>query len=300
MHLMPICINRPGYSKTVVLGVVMILDEEIGENPKDSMSLYIEQIKFRLQTEDYLKLSFGEFIDYLPVLQSGNELEQEAIIYLAEIFHQNGLSSEPRIGHGLIKRTLDSPLYIYSNPGSLDIHSVSYRQGVLMLRMAVLMSKVDGAVDDTEALVTLNFVRKMNYLTKIEKGALLAKANYFLDSGQKYDEPSREYIRLALNKENLIFKLPEMSKTASSIVLKIAKDIAIADGHIGRSELILLQDMYKALNMSARSVKSDLEKYAQKNYMEIKFWNKDNLIQDKEFDEIDDVLGSILDDFDEY
>lgn len=259
---------------------------------------YLDQVFERLEKKDFIKLRFENFIDYFPYYDGGEKIDKESIVFLSEQFEKQSLESEPRIRQGIMNHNIISPIFVYRNVGSCDYHSLSYRNAFLMVRMGVIMAKVDGVADDQEILKIKNLIWNMRNLSIMEKSSLYVKANYFIDAENETDGRTRNYIRIALNRDALIEKLPELSQSASNAILKVAKDIAIADGFLERGELRLLQDIYKCLGMSARSTKPDLERYAAEKYIGLQAQKKNDLMSKVELDEIDDLLGDLLLDFD--
>ncbi len=201
-----------------------------------------------------------------------------------------GLSSEPRISQGFIKRSIFSPVYIYNENASLDIQAESYRYGLMMLRVAVMMAKVDGDVVETETTNIMNMIENAAFLSGYEKCALQAKAKFLLDKDLKYDDRARDYIRITLDRETFLKKIESMSRTSSFLLLNVAKQVALADGVIEKSENRLLQDMYRTLDLPARSTKSDLNKYMTKHGLEAGFWDDNKQFDEKELAQLERIL----------
>lgn len=261
---------------------------------------YLEMIQSKIEKEDVIELSFEDFTDYIPYYDGEFEVNKESISYLAKKLTEHYLDSEPRIRKGFVKRAIDTPILLYKGDGSLNCKSSIYRNGLLMVRIAVIMAKVDGQTADEEIKAIKKLIWDMGVLSLMEKRALYAKAIYLLSSGQKYDEHARDYVRAALDRETLIEKIPELSSGVANRILEISKEVAVADGFLERSELRFLQDIYSALGLSPRSAKPDLEKYAAEKYMDIKSRDTRDIIPEKDLDEMDDILGDLLLDFDEF
>lgn len=267
---------------------------------QEKLDVYLQGLQEKLESLDVIELHFEDFTNYLPFYEGDFEIDKESISYLSKKFKENYLDSEPRIRSGIIKRAIDSPIILYKGDGSLSYKSPGYRNGLLMVRMAVIMSKVDGKIADDEITAIKKLIWDMSFLSLMEKRGLYAKAIYFISSGQKYDERARDYIRAALCRDTLIEKIPDLSSGSARRLIEIAKCIAVADGFLERSELSLLQDMYRALGLPVRSAKSDLEKCAADKYIQIKSRDKKDLVSEKELDEMDDILGDLLLDFDDF
>jgi len=261
----------------------------------------IEELVCGLSEADILQVKLGDFVEYVPMYAGGAELIPESIQYIASALVESGVSSEPRIRKGILSRSIDSPIFIYkSGSDDIDHHASGYRHGLLVVRVAAIMARADGSSSDEEIGKIEKLVWDMNYLSSLEKRALFAKANHFLSLEYESGGRAREFIMLALNRKALLDKIPEMSVSTSASLLKVAKDIAIADGYLDRGELKLLQEMYRALGLSARGTKRDLEAYAKEQYVSLISQTSVDVIPEVELDEIDNILGDLFIDFDEF
>ena len=92
-------------------------------------------------------------------------------------------------------------------------------------------------------------------------------------------------------------RIQELNPVTAGRLLTIAKDVAIADGFIHRSELIFLQDMYRVLGLPARSARSDLETYANEKFIDLKSRGIVEYPTEDQLDEVDDLLGDLILDF---
>jgi len=260
-----------------------------------ALSKFIRTLDERLTKNDFLQMSFEDFIEFIPYYDGEYEIDGEAIEYLADYFGKLNIETEPRIRKGFTKRRIDSPILLYKCAGKFNHKTVSYRNGFLIVRMAVIMALSDGAASDVEMIKIRRIIWRLDFLTLAEKKALYVKANYFVLTKNGAEV---KYRRIAVDKVVFIEKLPEISPSISMMLVKVAKDIAIADGVIQQSELRLLKDMYKALDMSVRSAESDLKKYADDQFIEIRSINKEELFHENQLDEVDDILGDLIMDFD--
>ena len=270
------------------------------KDDQDGISDYLKQIYEQLDSQDVVELRFDNFIEFLPSYNGEDEINKESIVYLSAQFQSHSLDSEPRIRQGFIKHELESPIFIYKSVGSFDPHSNGYRNGLLMVRVAAIMACIDSVIDEEEIIIIRNLIWDMNYLSMTEKNALYAKVKYLLAIDKEFDERARDYISIFLDRDRLIEKIPELSQPVSKALLQVAQDIALADGFLERGELRLLQDIYRALGLSAHSTRTDLEKYAAEQYIDIKTRKSSSIMAEEELDEIYDVLGDMLMDFDDF
>ena len=272
----------------------------MGDNLDSGLSAYLNQVGEQLKTDDLVKLSFEDLAAHIPYYNGEYELDKESISYLSSHFEKHFLDSEPRIRKGYVKHLIDSPIFIYKCDGSFDHHSNSYRHGFLMVRVAVVMSIIDGIIDSQELTQIRRMIWNMEFLSLTAKISLFAKANYFMAEGGELDAQEKDYKRMAISRSKLIERIPSLSEPTAKAFLKVAKDVAIADGFLDREELTFLQDIYRALGLSARGTKSDLKKYAETKHIDIEDLSSNKLIPEAELDEFDNVLGDLLFDYDDF
>ena len=269
----------------------------------DSISKLIKEILATLEEKKYIELSFEDFAQFVPSYFGEEVISKDIINTISKLLKYNSLDSEPRIRQGFINRNIYSPIFIYKKNSSIDSSSDNYKHALLMVRIAVIMTKADGSIDDHERKSIDNLIWDMGFLSETEKVSLFVKASYFMATDRIYDKQARQHIKIILNHDGFIKKLEDLNPSSQKTLLKVAKDIAIADGYLEKGELSLLQDMYRVMGLSARSAKTDLERYAAKEYIDLKSktsFNNTEAISDIEFEEFDDVLGDLLMEFDDF
>lgn len=267
-------------------------------------SSFLNQIYRQLETEDFIKIKFEDFLEFIPSIEKADVLSKDSISYISDFLHKNLLESEPKINRGFVERHVESPIYLFKNSGPFDHTSLGYKQGLVMVRMAVIMAFADGTVSEDELLTIKEVIWDMDWLSSMEKKSLFAKANYLIAPGLEIDERTATYNKISLNRDVLVKRVSELSEKSATFIIQVAQDVAIADGFLDRGEITLLQDIYRVLEMSVRSVQGDLTRYAAKKHLyvtngSVKNRNED-LIPETEMDEIEDVLGDLLLDFDEF
>lgn len=264
--------------------------------PDDALSKFIGTLNAELTKNDFIQMSFDDFMEFIPYYNGEYKIDEESIKYLAEYFEKFSIETEPRIRKGITKHRIDSPILLYKCTGQFDHKTVSYRNGFLVVRMAVIMALSDGVASDAELKKIKRIIWGFNFLTLTEKKALYVKANYLVLTKNHVED---NYRRIAINRIGFIAKLPEVSQSTSMMLLNVAMDIAIADGVILQAELRLLKDMYKALDMSVRSAEPDLRKYADNQFIKIRQKDEEELFDENQLDEVDDILGDLIMDFDD-
>lgn len=268
----------------------------------DGLSEFLIKIQKWLEIHKFIELRFEDFTKHIPIHSGEDDLSQESVKYLSNKLIEYHLESEPRIRQGFIKHKIYSPIFVYK-AGTIIPSSDNYKHGLLMVRVAVIMTKVDGSIDDIEIKSIEDLIWDMGFLSETEKLSLFVKASYFLATDRIYDKQERQHIKIILSHDGFIKKLADLNSSSQNTLLKVAQDIAIADGFLEKGELSLLQDMYRVMGLSARSAKTDLEKYAAKEYIDLKLKtsiNNTEIISDTEFEEFDDVLGDLLMEFDDF
>lgn len=266
---------------------------------KEHLLNFLELIIEDLPEDDSLKFKFETFLPYLPALEDSSMMSKEAITMLADCFKEKGIQSEPRISRGYVKRSIESPIYIYKCDHDFDHTTENYRKALLQLRMAVVMALADNEVAEEELVSIKAMLWNMAYLSLPEKMALFVKAQYLVLSNHEIDERLRDYRRKLISQQSFIETFEGLERPLAMKLLTVAKDIAISDGYIEKGEVWVLRKMYKALEMSTRSVEKDLVEHAKQNHVYLKN-NKNEKYEpttDIDDDEAMDLLGDILLDF---
>jgi len=141
-------------------------------NDRENTSGFFKKLQQKLAVDDYARLTFDDFVEYIPFYDGGDVLDKDSISYLSSKFEEYSLESEPRIRQGYIKHHVNSPIFVYKSSGEFDHRSNSYRHGLIMVRMAVIMATADGNVDEKEVSKIKNMIWGMNILSITEKKAL--------------------------------------------------------------------------------------------------------------------------------
>ena len=273
-------------------------------NYNRELSVFLKEIYNQLGTKDFIKIKFEDFMKFLPVIEKTDVLDKDSISYISDHIHRELLESEPKISQGFISRHVESPLYLFRSSGPFDHSSTGYKQGLLMVRMAVIMSFADGSVAESEISTIKEVIWGIDWLSDLEKISLFAKANYLINPGLEIDGGTSAYNKIALSRTLLLESISKLSQQSSMSIIQVAQDVAIADSFLDRGEITLLQDIYKVLEMSVRSVQGDLTRYAAKKHIYLGSGAVKNrneyLVPEEEIAEIEDVLGDLLLDFDEF
>lgn len=266
------------------------------------MNYSIEQllvlIHEKISTDHVAQLTVGDLI--LDRENVEYEVDSKHIQQISELLSSNNLKSEPRLKNGLIKRAIDSTIAIYSTNRDIQTNTDEYRNGLLLMRLAVAMAKVDGVSANEELEIIKELIWNISYLALPEKQSLYAKAIYLFSPRRKYDERARDYVKISLDRQKLVVLVSELSTGAANLVIETAKAIAIADGFLQRSELEFVKDLYRARDLPTRKVKKDIEDYASNRYLNLRTETTPIIEQADELVEAQDVLSDILLDMDDF
>lgn len=272
------------------------------EESLDSLNDYLEGVFGELDSKPIVEKIFSELALKLPTYTSDGVLHHDDIEYLANAIDNMGLRTEPKLSHGYIERGIDAPIIFYLNKGDVNFDSMFYKYARLVVQVAVIMARADREVDSEEILSIETLIFKQKGVTNQEKMFLLAKAKYLLSIDGAYDEQYRDYVKIALSKQSTIKKIEELSDNAKLSLLEVAKEVAVADGYLDIKELKFIQEIYRLLGVHARKAKKDIEEFAKSRYITLEsVTDKMAFSFDEEtIDEIDDVIGDLLSDFDEF
>ncbi len=262
---------------------------------------YIKCIVDELNSVSIVEKSFGDLALKLPTYTADGVLHRDDIEYLARTIGGFGLSTEPKLSLGFIERGIDAPIIFYLDKGEVHFDSSSYKYARIVVQVAVIMARADKEVDSEEVNSIDTLIWKQKGITNQEKIFLQAKAKYLLAIDGAYDEQYRDYMKIALNKQSTIKKMEGLSESAILGLLEVAKEVAVADGHLDLKELGFIQDIYRVLGVHARKAKKDIESFAKSRYIDLEkeSCKTGSLFDEQIFDEIDDVVGDLLADFDE-
>jgi hypothetical protein len=211
------------------------------------------------------------------------------------------LETHPRIRDGFINLGLESPLLLFSAHGDFDHKSENYRYGLLLVQVAVIFARIDGHIADLEISQIERMLVGLSFLSKREKTELTAQAHYYLSISASVggSEQVRKHIRVCLSKDFALKRMSLLSDAAKSTLIEVAKSVVTADGIIQKNEVEFLQDMYREFGKSARSVRPELERFANEHYIPIHNENIRDNIETEILEEIDDLLGGLISEFDE-
>tara|TARA_B100000795_G_scaffold258618_1_gene232830 strand:- start:5126 stop:5956 length:831 start_codon:yes stop_codon:yes gene_type:complete len=270
----------------------------------DRFITFLKKIKTLLETEDLVKVKFEDFVKFLPEVEQTGVLDKRSIIYIAEHLKAEQLNTEPKISQGYVSRHVESPLYIFKQEDIFDHSSLGYKQALLMVRMAVIMAFADGSTDDGEILTIKEVIWDIHWLSTSEKISLLAKASYLIEPGLEIDDRTALYSKTSLSKTLLLQSLIKLDTESAKQIIHVAKDVAVSDKFLAKGEITLLQDMYRVLEMSVRSVEKDLVNHAAKNHEYVsRHSNKredELLIEEPDINLTADILDDLISEFEDF
>ncbi len=118
-----------------------------------------------------------------------------------------------------------------------------------MRHSMILMMLADGHIDDEELVMVQKIINKFghNDITREELNKLIEEVQF-------KKEPIHKYLSKIT---------PSLNEHGKEIIIKCGMAVASADGHIDDSELKLIQEMAKSMEMSSSHVKGILQDMAQ-------------------------------------
>jgi tellurite resistance protein len=160
-------------------------------------------------------------------------------------------------------------------------------KAMLTVKLAAIMAKVDGKVEDDEIVALQNTVNTLSYLKESKKYSVFVRGLFFMQ---------QKFIR-----EDLLLEFSKLDEKMQSLVINIMKSIAVADGYIDKSERTFLAELYRASGKSSKTVAKDLTAHARLEGVPIirRKLDEDAPIEPKESYE-KGVLASLIDDFMEF
>ena len=263
---------------------------------------YFDGILTELSQQKIVAREFGDFAGFLPSYDGGLELTKEDLEYLSEVFERYQIGSQPRVKRGVVRRGIDAPIYLYEARGVFDHASETYRYAQVVVQIAVIMARIDGVISAEEVDGVTKLVSRLNFLNNREKIALTAHARFLMHTsiGVGGGEQTRSHLKIGINREYIVEKIKKMSPTAQEKFRQVAIEIAVADEVLDSHEVSFLQDIYRAIGMSARGVKSDLEKYAKVNHIDLKAGSdKAAEFDENSLEEIGHLLNDLIIDFED-
>ena len=274
----------------------------VGVDTSDSLEDYIGAVSVELNTQKVVLKLFSDLSSKIPIYTGRDFLQKEELCFLAEKIEAANLCTMPKISQGNIERGIDSPLLFYPNLGEVNFDSQFYKYARLVVQISVVMARADNQVDISEAEEVERLIWRQKGIGEKERLFLLAKAKYFLAIEGAYDERYRDYVKIALSQKTTIKKMEELSDSAKRSLLEVAKEIAVADGYLDQKELNFIKDIYRIMGLSVRSAKKDVEDYAKARYINLDTASNKtiDLFENDIFEELDDVLGDLLSDFEDF
>jgi len=117
-----------------------------------------------------------------------------------------------------------------------------------MRHSMILMMLADGHIDEEELNIVQKIINKFghNDISKEELSSLIEEV-------QNKKEPIHKYLSKIT---------PSLNEHGKEIILKCGMAVASADGHIDKSEIALIQEMAKAMEMSSSHVKGIMQDIA--------------------------------------
>ncbi len=277
-----------------------VVDAPLVNEVKPALDLdeYLAEIARLLDSEIIIDRSFESVARLIPTYETDSVLHQNDIKFLAKRLGTHGLRTEPKLSSGFVERAVDAPLFFYKDLGEIDFNSKLYKFARLVTQVAVIMARADHVVVEEELNTIQRIIWKIKGISHGEKVFLLAKAKYLLVIGDAYDEKYRDYIRIALSKENALEKMRLLSNTGQREILNVAKDIAIADGFLCYGELKFIKDMYHMMELPLRRARKDIEEHAENQLISLKHEGQEaDMFGGEISDEVENVLGDLFEDF---
>jgi len=110
-----------------------------------------------------------------------------------------------------------------------------------MRHSMVLMMLADGVIDDEEMKMVLQIINKFGHNDMTN-----AELEKFVEQVQKEKEPVEKYLKKIT---------PSLNEHGKEIIIKCGLSVASADGNIDPSEIAMIHEMAKAMEMSSSHVK---------------------------------------------
>lgn len=265
-----------------------------------SLADLLSSIDSRLQSERIVFSLFGDFAYFLPTNDGYCELEPRDVAFLGEFLSDLNIASFPRLTAGYSKRGVETPLILFRYGGDVDHKAPNYRHGLLIVQISVMFARIDGVIAAQEIDQIDRIIRNLDFLTEIEITELIARAYYYLYASTEMDgSPQvRDHIKVGLSREFALSRIALLSDPAKAQLVAIALSVVTSDQMVRPCEVELLQDIYRVFGWSVRAVRGDIEKFAEANYIQLGpsvIGVEMNVV-----DEIDDVLGEMIHDFEDY
>jgi hypothetical protein len=246
--------------------------------------MLLKEIECQIQNEGYFVGTWDlidEAIDiYIDTRAGINDFK--------ELLSQADLECLPKIVNGSvanIERSLVAvPLVIFKKSSSLDRQNSNIKYALLVGKIAAAMAKVDGEIDQEEIQQIRKNIYKLSFLSESEKYRVFIRSVYALQQNYSKEEIMKSFSLL-----------PDKAKIQA---LTIAKDIAIADHYINRSERLFLYEFYRLCDLPTNTVDSDLKAHAKNKSVLLNANKKSDFVEDTDFKfEVDDTFDEMLAEF---
>ena len=130
----------------------------------------------------------------------------------------------------------------YQQNSSSDQFLSEYEKAIK--HSVVLMMLADGEIDQREKEVVLQVVNKFSH-----NDITMTELDQYIDQVQRQPEDIGTYLKKVA---------PRLNGHGKEIVVKSALSVAAADGHIDQSEIALLEEIAKALDMTSSHLRGIL------------------------------------------
>ena len=230
-------------------------------------------------TEEVLSQLEG-FDDQSSLKALKDYLDKYELDCLPRIVIRNNRAIAATMGKSLI---YDSVLLIHKRLPYLDKKDNNVKYALLLGRVAAAMARADGEIDDDEISRIKASIYEIKSLTLDQKYLVYARTLYWLKNHA--------------SSARLIESFEVLTDKAQEVVIEVAKAVAVANGYIDSGEVKFMRQLYEAASMPTKTLKRDIEKYAQQHNV---YLVKKRPIETFEIEvpELDDSLDVLLDEFD--
>ncbi len=209
---------------------------------------------------------------------------------LLELLHTLELNTLPKIvktssGYSIASLTgslMDQPIVFGKCSVNLSKESNSVKKGLLTAKVAALMAKVDGVIEQDEIDALQRIIYSLPYLTDSEKYSIFLRGLVFLNQNSPLD--------------TIIEKFDTLDNKAKEFVIKIVKDIAVADGRIEKAERLFLASLYRVSGLPTNRVAKDLKAHALQSGVDLHRSKVTDLYQEPHVEVMCEESESILED----
>jgi tellurite resistance protein len=250
--------------------------------------MLLKEIQKQIQNEGYFVGTWDlieEAINFYIDTSSG-------INQFKELLSDSGLECFPKLVNGTVanleKSLAATPLVIFNEGIPLQKNRSDIQYALLVGKIASVMAKVDGEVDQEEIRQIRKNIYKLSFLSESEKYRVFIRSVYAL--------------HLKSPKEELMQGFSKLSAKAKKQALSIAQDIAISDHYIDRSEILFLTELYRLSDIPTNTMTKDLREHAKsKNVVLDKKNRREAEVPEPELViELDDSFEEMLSEFENF